>query len=155
MTRRDWLLASIAPLALPAAFRMQRGPAVDLTDLSLADLAARYRAGTLSPRDVTEAYLARIAALDGDLHAYVTVTTDVARAQARALSAIETRKRGPLYGIPVAHKDLFETSGIRTTGGSRLYEDHVPTRTLPSSRVCPRPARSRSARPTPTSSAVA
>jgi aspartyl-tRNA(Asn)/glutamyl-tRNA(Gln) amidotransferase subunit A len=127
MTRRDWLLASVSPLALPVVFRMQRGPAVDLTALPVAELAARYRAGTLSPRDVTESYLARIAALDGDLHAYVTVTTDVARAQARALSAIETRKRGPLYGIPVAHKDLFETSGIRTTGGSRLYEDHVPT----------------------------
>ena len=127
MTRRDWLLASVAPLALPAVFRMQRASAVDLTELPLAELAARYRAGTLSPRDVTESYLARIAALDGALHAYVTVTTDVARAQARALSAIETRKRGPLYGIPVAHKDLFETSGIRTTGGSRLYEAHVPT----------------------------
>ena len=127
MTRRDWLLASVAPLALPAVFRMQRGPAADLTDLPLAELVSRYRAGTLSPVDVTEAYLARIAALDGDLHAYVTVTADVARAQARAASALETRKRGPLHGVPIAHKDLFETAGIRTTGGSRLYEHHVPT----------------------------
>ena len=128
MTRRDWLLASVAPLALPGGLRRQRGTGTDLTDLPLTELAARYRAGTLSPRDVTDAYLARIASLDGDLHAYVTVTTDVARAQARALSSIEKRHRGPLHGIPVAHKDLFETSGIRTTGGSRLYDGHVPTR---------------------------
>jgi aspartyl-tRNA(Asn)/glutamyl-tRNA(Gln) amidotransferase subunit A len=126
MTRRHWLLASVAPFALPRMFRTQREATVDVTELPLPDLASRFRAGTLSPRDVTEAYLARIAALDGDLHAYVTVSADAARAGARTVSALEPRQRGPLYGIPIAHKDLFETSGIRTTGGSRLYEDHVP-----------------------------
>jgi hypothetical protein len=53
MTRRDWLLASVAPLALPSVFRSQRKPTVDATELSLLDLVARYRTGTLSPLDVT------------------------------------------------------------------------------------------------------
>ncbi len=128
MTRRDWLLASVAPLTAPALFRSQSGAAIDLTDLSLSEVVARCRAGSLSPIDVTEAYLARIAALDADLHAYITVATASARAQARAAAALEARKQGRLHGAPVAHKDLFETAGIRTTGGSRLYETHVPTR---------------------------
>jgi aspartyl-tRNA(Asn)/glutamyl-tRNA(Gln) amidotransferase subunit A len=128
MTRRDWLLASVAPLALPGLLRKQRGAGLDLTALPVTELGSRYRAGTLSPVDVTEAYLSRIAALDGDLHAYLTVTADAARAQARAVSSLDPRQRGPLHGAPIAHKDLFETAGIRTTGGSRLYEHHVPTR---------------------------
>jgi aspartyl-tRNA(Asn)/glutamyl-tRNA(Gln) amidotransferase subunit A len=128
MTRRDWLLASVAPLALPRVLRGQRGAAADLTALPLIELVARCRAGTLSPAEVTEAYLARISALDADLHAYVTVTADVARAQARDLAAPGKRKAGPLHGLPIAHKDLFETAGIRTAGGSRLYENHVPSR---------------------------
>jgi aspartyl-tRNA(Asn)/glutamyl-tRNA(Gln) amidotransferase subunit A len=128
MTRRDWLLMSVAPLAIPGVFRPQRGATSELTDLPLADLVARCRAGSLSPVDVTEAYLARITTLDADLHAYVTVAADVARAQARAASVLDARERGPLHGLPIAHKDLFETAGVRTTGGSRLYEHHVPTR---------------------------
>jgi aspartyl-tRNA(Asn)/glutamyl-tRNA(Gln) amidotransferase subunit A len=128
MTRRDWFMATAGLLAVPVSLRAQRGPAIDLTELSLTDVVARCRAGALSPVDVTEAYLARITALDGALHAYVTVTADSARAQARVASALDARKRGALFGVPIAHKDLFETAGIRTTGGSRLYQDRVPTR---------------------------
>ena len=72
--------------------------------------------------DLVEAYLTRIGRTDPELHAFITVTADRARLDARRGA------RGLLRGIPIAHKDLFETAGVRTTGGSRLFESHVPVR---------------------------
>jgi aspartyl-tRNA(Asn)/glutamyl-tRNA(Gln) amidotransferase subunit A len=91
------------------------------------DLRTKLRRGEISPIEVTEAYLARIASLDSALHAYITVTADRARERARQL-ATPAGPRGELAGLPLAHKDLFETAGIRTTGGSRLFDEHVPAR---------------------------
>ena len=65
---------------------------------------------------------ARIAATNKTLNAYVTVTADLARREARALRD----PKGPLWGIPIAHKDLFETKGVRTTAGSLLFDQNVP-----------------------------
>jgi aspartyl-tRNA(Asn)/glutamyl-tRNA(Gln) amidotransferase subunit A len=73
---------------------------------------------------MTEAYLERIDALDGELHSYVTVLHEAARAAAREIAA--GRPRGPLHGIPIGLKDIYKTNGIRTTAGSRRYEHHVP-----------------------------
>lgn len=94
---------------------------------TIAELGARYRKRELSPVEVTQALLARIEKLDPVLHAFVTLTADRALADARA--AEEALRRGderPLLGIPVAHKDIYLTRGIRTTGGSALLADWIP-----------------------------
>ncbi|PYN98505.1 MAG: Asp-tRNA(Asn)/Glu-tRNA(Gln) amidotransferase subunit GatA [Candidatus Rokuibacteriota bacterium] len=94
---------------------------------TIRELGARYRARELSPVEVTRELLARIEKLDPALHAFVTVTPDRALADARA--AEEALRRGdarPLLGIPVGHKDIYLTRGIRTTGGSALFADFVP-----------------------------
>src|SRR4029450_4814017 len=77
--------------------------------------------------EVTRALLGRIEKLDPTLHAFVTLTADRALADARV--AEEALRRGddrPLLGVPVAHKDIYLTKGIRTTGGSALLADWVP-----------------------------
>jgi aspartyl-tRNA(Asn)/glutamyl-tRNA(Gln) amidotransferase subunit A len=94
---------------------------------TIRELGARYRARELSPVEVTQALLARIAKLDPLLHAFVTLTADRALADARAAEDALRRGDGrPLLGIPVAHKDIYLTRGIRTTGGSALLADWVP-----------------------------
>jgi Asp-tRNA(Asn)/Glu-tRNA(Gln) amidotransferase A subunit family amidase len=94
---------------------------------TIRELTAGYRARKLSPVEVTRALLARIEKIDGGLHAFVTVTPERALADARA--AEEALGRGdtrPLLGVPIAHKDIYLTRGIRTTGGSALLADWVP-----------------------------
>src|SRR6266852_3282625 len=94
---------------------------------TIAELGARYRKRDLSPVEVTQALLARIEKLDPILHAFVTLTADSALTEARA--AEEALRRGdarPLLGIPVAHKDIYLTRGVRTTGGSALLADWIP-----------------------------
>ena len=97
---------------------------MDPTLLTVAEASRAIAEGRLSPITLTEAYLERIDALDGDLHSHVTVLHDAARAAAREIAA--GRSRGPLHGIPIGLKDIYKTSGIRTTAGSRRYEHHVP-----------------------------
>jgi len=99
-----------------------------LAFLSVAEAGRRMRAGELSPVELTDAYLARIAAIDGQLNAYITVTAEHARAQARVAQdeLARGRARGPLHGIPFGLKDMFETRGIRTTAHSKVLADHVP-----------------------------
>jgi aspartyl-tRNA(Asn)/glutamyl-tRNA(Gln) amidotransferase subunit A len=101
---------------------------MDPTQLSAAAAGRAIAAGTLSPVALTEAYLDRIAALDGELHSYVLVLRDEALAAAHeAERAIrDGRARGPLHGVPIGLKDIYKTKGIRTTAGSRVYLDHVP-----------------------------
>lgn len=96
---------------------------------SLADVAERIRARELSPVDVVEAHLTRIEALNPRLFAFLEVTADTARRQAKAAEAEITagRYRGPLHGIPWGAKDIFDTAGIRTTHGSSFFRDRVPT----------------------------
>jgi len=95
---------------------------------TIAEAARDMAAGTLSPVALAEQCLARVAAHDGRLHAFITQTPDRALADARAAEAeIKAgRHRGPLHGIPFAHKDIYETAGVRTTAHSRLLEDYVP-----------------------------
>ncbi|HVB17170.1 MAG TPA: amidase, partial [Stellaceae bacterium] len=101
---------------------------MDPTQLSAAEAGRAIAAGTLSPVALTEAYLERIAALDGELHSFVLVLRDEALAAARtAENEIRAgHSRGKLHGVPIGLKDIYQTKGIRTTAGSRVYLDHVP-----------------------------
>ncbi len=93
---------------------------MDPTQLTIAEASRAIAEGALSPVALTEAYLDRIAALDGELHSYVLVLRD------QALEAARTPARGVLHGIPIGLKDIYKTRGVRTTAGSRRYLDHVP-----------------------------
>ena len=103
-------------------------PAGDPSLLSIAELGAAFRARRLSPVEVTRHCLERIGRLDPELHAFITVTADLALEQARAAAEELARghDRGPLHGVPIALKDLIDTAGIRTTGASALFNDRVP-----------------------------
>src|SRR5215208_7498146 len=119
--------ASIDPAA---ASGRRLADAGDLDFASLADIGAWLRDGSLSPLRVVEHCLRRIALLDPRLHAFITVTGDLARRQA-ATAEEELRagrRRGPLHGVPVAVKDFFDTAGIRTTAAFGRFEHRVPTR---------------------------
>ena len=102
-----------------------------LHHLTLIELAAALATGETSARAATETALARIAALDGrdGLNAFVTVTADQARAAAAEADTRRARgePRGPLDGIPLTLKDLVDTAGVRTTAGSRVFADRVPS----------------------------
>ena len=96
---------------------------VDLPFHSLADLSGRLARGETTSRALVEACLARIDAVDGRLHAFVDVYRDDARALADAadLARRAGAARGPLHGLPVALKDLFEIAGRQTTAGSKSW----------------------------------
>ena len=94
----------------------------------ITEQAAMLRAGEISPVDLTQAYLDRIAALNGELGAYITVMVDQAMGQARQAEA-EMRAgedRGALHGIPVAVKDIIYTKGTLTSAGSKVLADFTP-----------------------------
>ena len=96
------------------------------------ELRERYRRRDLSPVEVAEATLARIARLNPTLNAYVTVTAERALADARtAERAYRDGTAGALAGIPISIKDLMPTAGIRTTRGSLLWQDAVPDEDAP------------------------
>jgi aspartyl-tRNA(Asn)/glutamyl-tRNA(Gln) amidotransferase subunit A len=97
-------------------------------NLALEEAAALVRDRRVSPVELTEACLARIGAVEPRLNAFVTVTGELARAEAREAEAEigKGRYRGALHGIPVAVKDLFATKGIRTTAGSKILADWIP-----------------------------
>jgi aspartyl-tRNA(Asn)/glutamyl-tRNA(Gln) amidotransferase subunit A len=98
----------------------------DLAYMTIAEASRLIRARKLSPVELTEAHLARIAALDGIYHAYIAVTADAARAEARVAEAeiAGGAWRGPMHGIPYAAKDIFDVAGTATTCHSKLRMDH-------------------------------
>ena len=101
---------------------------MDPYELTIADAAEMIRAKELSPVELTESVLSRIDAVEGKITAFATVTADVARAAAAAAEAeiAAGAYRGPLHGIPVGIKDLYETAGIPTTSSSAVRADYVP-----------------------------
>jgi amidase len=94
------------------------------------DLAAAIARRELSAREVVSWHLDRIAALNPQLNAVVSLVPERALAEADAADrrAARGESLGPLHGVPIAIKDLEDTAGIRTTYGSTLYADHVPVR---------------------------
>jgi aspartyl-tRNA(Asn)/glutamyl-tRNA(Gln) amidotransferase subunit A len=101
----------------------------DLCFLSIAELGSLMRARTVSCAEVTEAHLTRIERLNPTLNAFVTVMAAEARAAARRADAelAARRWRGPLHGVPIGLKDIFDTAGVRTTHGSSFFRDNVPS----------------------------
>ena len=93
---------------------------------TLTELKALLDAGKLSARELTDTFLARIEALDGELNSFVTVTAEQARREADAADARRSKgEAGLLNGLPIAHKDIFCTDGVRTSCGSRMLDNFI------------------------------
>ena len=107
---------------------MTRGARMTSPFASISELARDIRERRLSPIALVEKCLGRIETLDVRLNAFITVTSELARLQARQAEAeiAAGHWRGPLHGIPVAVKDFYDTAGIRTTAGFRQFEHRVP-----------------------------
>jgi len=98
----------------------------DLHRRTLTELAAGLRQRAFSSVELTDELLGRIEASQGALNAFITVTRDTALEAARTADrALEGGGGGPLAGIPIAHKDIFCTAGVRTTCGSRMLDNFV------------------------------
>ena len=95
---------------------------------TIATASRLIKARDLSPVELVEGLLKRIALLDPVINSFITVTAEEAITRARkAESEISKgRYRGPLHGIPFGLKDIYETAGIRTTGQSKVYANHIP-----------------------------
>ncbi|MBI2204262.1 MAG: amidase [Candidatus Rokubacteria bacterium] len=102
--------------------------ATDFCFTTATELAERIGRREVSVTEVVRAHLAQIERVNPKVNAIVTLTAERALADARDKDAALARgePRGPLFGLPIAHKDLVPTRGIRTTFGSPIYRDHVP-----------------------------
>lgn len=98
--------------------------------LSLSEQGRLFRSGELSPVALVELYLDRITRYNDKLKSYITVAAELALARAKQAEAelASGIDLGPLHGIPVAVKDQMQIEGMRVTGGSRIYADHIGTR---------------------------
>src|SRR6516162_7674586 len=135
VSRREFMVAAGAAAAVGGAIGATATPAAaavaanEICRMDAVTLAGKIRNKELSPTEVTEAVLARMEKLNPVLGAFCTPSPDVARAQAKAIEAdiMAGKSVGPLAGVPVGIKDLVYTKGIRTTSGSIIYKDFVPT----------------------------
>ena len=124
ITRREMLAVAAAAWAAKPAPGQPR----ELARLSIRQASELLRSKSASPVELTQACLDRIQAYNSRLNAFITVLGEQALAGAR-VAEDEIRRgkwRGPLHGIPIALKDNIDTAGIRTTGGSELFQDRVP-----------------------------
>jgi aspartyl-tRNA(Asn)/glutamyl-tRNA(Gln) amidotransferase subunit A len=138
ISRREFAIGAAAMAAIEtfrgSAFALAtNGPVADLTSLSLAEASARIRSGAVTSTQLTRACLARIDIYGPKLDCFITVMRESALAQAAALDAEQKagKLRGPLHGIPIALKDNIDTAGTRTTAGSGVFKDRVPTEDAP------------------------
>src|SRR5207302_9609731 len=97
--------------------------------MSTVEMARLIRAKKLSAREVLAAHLKQIERVNPKVNAIVTLVAEMATEAAAKADEMQAHNSmlGPLHGLPVAHKDLLETRGIRTTYGSLLYKDYIPT----------------------------
>lgn len=122
-TRRHALLA----LTGTAAMQLSNAQS-DICFLTAVEMARLIRAKKLSAREVMAAHLKQIERVNPQVNAIVTLVAGQAMDNAKRADERQARGEplGPLHGLPVAHKDLAETKGIRTTFGSPLFKDNVP-----------------------------
>ncbi len=101
----------------------------DILELNLTGMAKLIAARELSSAEAVQAALARLEKTEGKLNAFITVLRQQAPAEAKKADQEITggNYRGPLHGVPVTIKDMFETAGVLTTGGSKILADWVPT----------------------------
>lgn len=116
------------PRQIETARRMNVTDPIDLTRLSILEAASLFQTGAISSRSLTEQFLKRIAEINPQLNAFITVSADKAMAQAEKADQEfhKGKLRGPLHGIPLALKDLYETAGIVTTGGASFWRENLP-----------------------------
>src|SRR3984893_2880645 len=143
LSRRSFLKATLAGTAISLATvsgvaetdrkSQEAGPvgdqSGDLTRMSIREAADLVRKKKASPVELTRACLARIDRLNPVLNAFITITAESALEQAREAEDELNRGqwRGPLHGVPIALKDLFDMVGVRTTAGSGVFKDRIPT----------------------------
>ena len=127
-TRRDVLMGLAALPLLARTLEAQAG-ASSVCFISAVEMAGLIRAKKLSAREALAAHLTQIERVNPKVNAIVTLVPELAAAAAAQADEMQARGEtlGPLHGLPVAHKDLLDTRGIRTTFGSPLYKDNVPT----------------------------
>ena len=103
---------------------------LELCYASAGQLAPRIQNREVSPVEVIDAHLERIGATEGVLNSFITLLAEEARSSARRAEAeiLRGNYRGPLHGIPVGLKDLYNTAGVRTTSGSRIFDNYLPDR---------------------------
>ena len=101
---------------------------LEICNASAGQLAPMVKSGEISPVEIIDAHLSRIRATEPVLNSFITVLADEAMTAARQAErdVRAGRYRGPLHGIPVGLKDLFNTGGVRTTSGSRIYDNYIP-----------------------------
>lgn len=101
----------------------------ELTSLTLTEASARIRSRSATPSQLVSACLKRIAIYNPKINAFISVLQEQALTEAKQLDAEQKagRFRSPLHGIPIVLKDNIDTAGIRTTAGSAVFDDRVPT----------------------------
>src|SRR5579863_943339 len=116
-------------LGAAAASPLLAAEAPDICFLTAVEMAGLIRRKKLSAREVMDAHLKQIERVNPQVNAIVTLVAEQAIENARKADEAQARGAvlGPLHGLPIAHKDLVETAGIRTTFGSRIFKDYVPT----------------------------
>jgi amidase len=112
-----------------AAAQSLTAAASDICFMTAIEMAAQIRRKKLSARETLDAHLKQIERVNATVNAIVTLVAEQASENARKADEAQARGAalGPLHGLPVAHKDLVETAGIRTTFGSPIFKDNVPT----------------------------
>src|SRR5437660_3904431 len=97
--------------------------------MAISEISEQVRRRLISPVELTKDCLHKIEKLNPGLNAFITVTAESALAEARAAEAEiqASHWRGPLHGIPIALKDLIDTTGVKTTAASALFKDRVPS----------------------------
>jgi amidase len=127
LTRREILMGMAAAPLIPSNPKPET-PDSSICFMSAVEMARLIRAKKISARELVAAHLKQIERVNPKVNAIVTLVGDMAMESAAKADEMQARKQklGRLHGLPVAHKDLMETRGIRTTFGSPLYKDHIP-----------------------------
>src|SRR3984957_3386857 len=128
ITRRELLQGTAAAL-LPKGGVVAQSSDNSICFLSAVEMARLIRTKKISARELLAAHLKQIERVNPKVNAIVTLVPEMATDAAAKADEMQAHKEalGPLHGLPIAHKDLLETRGIRTTFGSPLFKDYVPT----------------------------